>query len=73
MFMKKNWVQHDQGEGDRTCLQILRLALLRNPDPLDRRRTRRHSNLTYKHRDVTNGAHENVKQTIKQTNNNNLK
>ena len=44
MFMK-NWVQHDQGGGDRTCLQILRLDLPRNPGLLDRRRTQRRSNL----------------------------
>ena len=41
----KIWVQHDQGGGDRTCLQILRLDLPRGPGPLDRRRIRRRSNL----------------------------
>ena len=44
MFMKI-WVQHDQGGGDRTCLQILRLDPPRSPGPLGHRRTRRRSNL----------------------------
>ena len=44
-MVMKIWVQHDQGGGDRTCLQILRLDLLRNPGPLDRRRTWHRSNL----------------------------
>ena len=41
----KIWVQQDQGGGDRTCLQTLRLDLPRSPGPRGRRRTRRHSNL----------------------------
>ena len=44
MFMKI-WVQHDQGGGDRTCLQTLRLILPRSPAPRGRRQTRRRSNL----------------------------
>ena len=44
MFIK-NWVQHDQGGGDRTCRQILELDLPRSPGLLGRRRTRRRSNL----------------------------
>jgi len=40
-YICENWVQHDQGGGDRTCLQTLRLDLPRSSDPRGRRRTRR--------------------------------
>ena len=44
MFMK-TWVQHDQGGGDRTCLQTLQLDPPRSPGPRGRRQIRRCSNL----------------------------
>ena len=44
MFMKI-WVQHDQGGGDRTCLQTLRLDPTHSPGPPGHHRTRRRSNL----------------------------
>ena len=44
MFMK-NWVQHDQGGGDRTCLQARRRVIPCNPGPRGRRRTYRRLNL----------------------------
>ena len=46
----KIWVQHDQGGGDRTCLQAHRWVLPHNSDLRGRRRTRRRLNLGYKHR-----------------------
>ena len=49
----KIWVQHDQGGGDRTCFQTLRLVLPHSPGPWGRRRTQRRSNLRMKS-DVTN-------------------
>ena len=45
----KDWDQHDQGGGDRTCLQARRGVLLRNPDPQGCR-TRRRLNLAYERR-----------------------
>ena len=67
MFMKI-WVQHDQGGGDRTYLQTLRQALLCNPSPRGRRRTRRRSNLrTYVESLLTQSdkqAHNIWKQTL---------
>ena len=44
MFMK-NWVQHDQGGGDRTCLRARCRVLPCSPVPRGRRQTRRRSNL----------------------------
>ena len=46
MFLK-NWVQHDQGGGDRTCLQACRRVLPRSPGFRGRRRTRHRLILAY--------------------------
>ena len=45
-YICENWFQHDQGGGDRTCLQTLRLDLPRSLGPRGRRRMRRRSNLS---------------------------
>ena len=55
----KNWVQHDQGAGNRTCLQAHQLVLPRSPDPRGRR-TRRRLKLAYVRRNVTNGTYDRV-------------
>ena len=43
----KIWVQHDQGGGDRTCLQACRRVLPRSPGFRGRRRTRHRLILAY--------------------------
>ena len=69
LCLRKIWVQHDQGGGNRTCLQTLRLDLSCRPDPRGRRRTRRRrSNLrTYVESLLTQSdkqAHNIWKQTL---------
>ena len=44
-YICENWFEHDQGGGDRTCLQTLQPDLPRSPDPRGRRQTRRRSYL----------------------------
>ena len=63
----KSWVQHDQGGGDRTCLQARRWVLPRSPGLRGRRRTRRRLILRTNVEYVTNGTRD-YKQN-KQTNN----
>ena len=44
-MIMKNWVQHDQGGGDRTCLRAHCRVLSCSPGPRGRRQIRRRSNL----------------------------
>ena len=56
MFMK-NWVQHDQGGGDRTCLQARRRVLPRSLGLRGCRRTHRRLILRTNVEYVTNDKH----------------